>query len=193
MSVRYDFGGIDGTPGTMQDVDALGPPNIRFKLADNATIDTNAKLVVPGMGLGPYYSFWKHIYLYCDDPDGNTINNIKTYSDGVNNLGAGVDWKIGLEFPINSSTSRAGYEVATGGATSGDEVVANHGGIATVASIFDYTAGVGALPVTISEAGNVINAVGERTRYTVHQWSITDAAAPGATVAETITWTYDEA
>ena len=41
MSVYYDFGGTNDNPGTEQDIDALGPPRLRFKDADNATIDTN--------------------------------------------------------------------------------------------------------------------------------------------------------
>jgi len=47
MSVYYDYGGVDGAPGSSTDVDALGPPTLRFKNADNATIDTNDKLVIP--------------------------------------------------------------------------------------------------------------------------------------------------
>jgi hypothetical protein len=41
VSVYFDHGGVDGTPGSNTDVDALGPPSIRFKAADDATIDAS--------------------------------------------------------------------------------------------------------------------------------------------------------
>ena len=41
MDVYFDFGGSDTSPGTEQDTDALGPPRMRFKTADDATIDLN--------------------------------------------------------------------------------------------------------------------------------------------------------
>lgn len=194
MSVKYDFGGVDGTPASSIDIDAYGPPRLRFKLADNATIDTNNPMIIPAPATGPYYSSWKHIYLYCDAPDGNTINNVKLYSDGANSLGAGVDLKVGLQFPVKNSGSTAGYEVshAIVGNTC-DELVAGHVGITSSATIFGYTAGVGALAITISEAGAVINAAGETTNYVLLQLSVTDAAGAGTTATETFTFSYDEA
>lgn len=194
MSIRYDFGGADGAPGTSQDVDALGPPRIRWKLADNANIDENNRMIIPGGGLGPYLSCWKHIYLYCDNPDGNTINNVKVYSDGVNSYGTGVGLKVGSQFPVKNSGSSAGYQVthAAVGNTVAD-MVGGHTDIAASASIFTYTAGAGALTVTISEAGAVINLAGETTNYTVWQCSVADSAAAGLSPSETFTFSYDEA
>jgi hypothetical protein len=194
FNIVFDFGGVDGTPGTQQDIDTYGPPTLRFKYADNATIDSNARPYIPGGGLGPYYSFWKHIYLYCDNPDGHTINNLKFYTDGVNNLGTGLDIYVGLQFPDRNSGSTATYEVATGDSvTGGDELVAGHGGITSKASIFDYTAGAGALAVTISEATGVINAAGETSDYILLQGSYADSAAEGLTTSESGWISYDEA
>lgn len=193
VSVRYDFGGADTAPGTSQDVDNLGPPPLRWKLADNATIDQNNKMIIPAAGLGPYYSFWKHIYLYCDDADGHTINDVKLYSDGSNGFGTGVSLYVGLQFPTKNSGSDAGYEVASGGATSGDELVADHGGITSKASIFNYTSGAGALSISISEAGNVINAAGESTNYVLEQLSVANTASPGQTSTENQWFSYAEA
>jgi hypothetical protein len=190
LSVRFDFGGSDTNPGTEQDVDALGPPNLVHKLADNANIDTNNKLVIPGAGSGPYYGFWKQIYLYCDDPDGYTISNVRLYSDGGNSYGTGVDLKVGLQFPTKNNGSDAGYEVATGSTTTGDEVVANHGGITSVASIFTYTVS-SPLTVSISEAGSIINAAGETTNYVVLQMSLANTATAGTLPNETCYFAYD--
>ena len=194
MSIRFDFGGADTAPGTNQDVDALGPPRIRFKLADDANIDENNRMVIPGGGLGPYLSSWKHIYPYCDDADGHTINNLHFYTDGASGLGTGVGVKVGLQFPVKNSGSSAGYQVthAAVGNTVAD-MVGGHTDIAASASIFGYTVGAGALAVSISEAGGVINAAGETTNYTVWQLSVADTAGAGQTASETFTFSYDEA
>ena len=51
FSVYLDTGGTDGTPGTSTDIDALGPPTLRFKQADNPTIDSvnpNANSYISG-------------------------------------------------------------------------------------------------------------------------------------------------
>ena len=188
MSVRYDFGGADAAPGTNQDIDPLGPPNLRFKLADNATIDTNNKIVIPGAGLGPYYSYWKSIYLYCDDPDGNTISNVKLYSSGTNPFGTGVDVMVGLQFPTKNSGSNAGYEVAN----NANEMVAEHGGITSSASIFNYTS-ASPLAISISEAGNVMNLATETTNYIILQMNVSNTATAGATATATWYFSYDEA
>lgn len=193
MSVYFDFAGADTAPGTEQDVDALGPPRIRFKLADNANVDENAKMVVPAAGDGPYYSCWKHLYLYCDDPDGKSISNIRIYSDGSNSMGTGVDWKIGLQFPTKTNASSAGYEVtdaAVGNTVT--ELVAGHGGITSSATIFNYTVAA-PLTVSIGEAGNVINAAGETSNYTLHQVSVANTASAGLSASETISFAYDYA
>jgi len=195
VSVYFDFGGADTAPGTEQDVDALGPPTLRWKLADDANIDTNNKLVIPNAGLGPYYSFWKHIYLYCDDPDGHTISNVKLYSDGANSFGTGVDLMVGLQFPTKTNASNAGYEVAAlaaGSTVTSDELGAGHGGITSSASIFTYTVAA-PLSVTIGEAGNVINAAGETTNYVLTQMNVANTASVGTTSTETFYWSYDEA
>jgi hypothetical protein len=186
VSVYFDFGGLDGAPGTEQDIDALGPPTLRFKAADDATIDANDKLVIPAAGT--IYSYWKQCYLYCDDADSHTLSNFKLYSDGNNGLGVGVDVYVGLQFPTKTNASNAGYEVAD----SQTELVAGHGGITTSASVFDYTSGA---PLTIScgEAGSVIDDTGETTKYFVLQMNVASTASAGDTPNETLTLAYDEA
>ena len=186
VSVYFDFGGVDGTPGTSQDVDALGPPTIRFKAADDATIDTNDKLVIPAAGT--IYSYWKHLYLYCDDADSHTLNNFKIYSDGNNGLGTGVTVMVGDEFPTKTSGSTAGYEVAD----AQTELVAGHSGIDGTTDFFSYTSGA-ALTVSCSETSNQIDDTGETTDYVLMQMNVASTASPGDTPNETGTWAYDEA
>lgn len=189
FSVYFDWGGSNGSPGTNTDIDALGPPTIRFKDADDATIDTNDKIVIPGSG--SEYSRWKHIYLLCDNADSHTMNNFAIYSDGANGMGTGVDVEVGGQFPTKNSGASTGYEVAD---TADEDLVTNHSGISTVASIFTYTSGEGTdLDVSCSESGSAIDAANETTNYVLLEMEVTDAASPGQASQETGTWSYDEA
>ena len=86
MDVYFDFGGSDTSPGTEQDTDALGPPRMRFKTADDATIDLNNPIPIPPSGTK--YSYWKQIYLYCGTQPATQVDNIKFYTDG-GGFGAG--------------------------------------------------------------------------------------------------------
>ena len=187
MSVYFDWGGIDAAAANQTDVDALGPPCIRFKNADDATIDANDKLVIPPAGTK--YSFLKHILLYCDAPDGHTINNVGIYTDGGVPI-ANVDVLIGDETPERTSGSDAGYEISI----ADSEMSAQHGGITGTTSFFAYTAGEGTdFDVTITEAGNIINLATETSDYVVLQMTAAAAAVPGDIADETGTWSYDEA
>ncbi len=192
FSVYLDTLGVDGTPGASVDIDTLGPPTLKFKNADNSTIDSNDKPTIPtGANI---YTYWKSIFLKCDaNADAHTINNVKIYSNPPNNLDDGggvdsIDVNVGLQFPTHNSGATTGYEIAD----NANEMVAEHGGITTNATIFNYASGTG-LSVSISEAGNVINAANETTNYVILQCEISNTASAGATVNETGTFSYDEA
>lgn len=190
VSIYLDTGGTDDNPGDSTDIDALGPPNLRFKLADNPTIDTNNKLVIPAADTN--YSFWKQVYLYCDDPDGNSLDNLKTYADGENNFGTGVDLQVALQFPVKNSGASTGYDVAAGSGDTGEELT-THTDVTTKASIFTYTSGSPLTGPTISEAGAVIDLATETSNYLVFQMDVASTASPGELpVDETITIQYDE-
>lgn len=189
VSVKFDFGGSDGNPGTQRDIDALGPPNLKFKTADDTTIDLENPVPVPVSGTK--YSFWKHIYLYCDVAPDIQIDNVRLYTDGTG-YGTGITINVGLQFPTKNSGSNAGYEVATGTVgDTGDEVVAGHGGITSVVSLFSKIE-ASPLVISISEAGSVIDNVGESTNYIVLQAAVVNTASPGNPDNETITFKYDE-
>lgn len=185
FDVIYDWGGSDNSPGTSTDIDALGPPTLKFKNADDATIDSNNKLTVPAAGT--IYSYYKQIFLKCSNADSHTINNVKLYADGTNSLGTGVDLMVGLQFPVHNSGATTGYDAAAAA-----ELAADHTDITTTASVFDYTS-VAGLAVSISESGSVINAANETTNYVALQMNVASTASPGATTTETLTFSYDEA
>lgn len=190
LSVYFDFGGLDASPGTEQDVDALGPPNLRFKTADDATIDGNNPIPIPAAGTKR--SYWKQIYLYCDVAPDTQIDNIKFYTDG-GGFGTGIVLKVGEQFPTKNSGSDAGYEVATGTpGDSGDEMVAAHAGLSSSVDAFGKTQGSPLSGPSISEAGNIIDAVGETTNYLALQMEVDDTASPGDLANETLTFQYDE-
>ena len=189
LSVYFDFGGSDGTPGTKQDTDGLGPPNVRFKTADDGTIDNNDPIPIPTAGTK--YSYWKQLYLKCDVAPNTQINNVKVYTDG-GGFGTGISIKSGNETPTKTSLSDAGYEVATGTpGDTGDEMVAAHAGLTGSTDFFTYTVG-SPKSISISEAGNIIDAIGQTTDYLILQMEVITTASPGDLTDEEITYRYDE-
>ena len=189
MDVYFDFGGTDGSPATEQDTDALGPPRMRFKTADNATIDTNDPVPIPDAGTK--YSYWKQIYLYCGTAPSTKVDNVKLYSDGAG-FGTGITLKVGSQFPVKTNALNTGYEVATGTpGDTGDEMVAAHAGLTGSVDMFTKTSG-SPLAVSINEAGSIIDAIGETTNYVVLQMEVLSTAGPGDKADETLTFQYDE-
>jgi len=184
FDVYFDFGGTDGTPGTEQDTDALGPPSIRFKQADDATIDSSDPVPIPAAGTN--YSYWKHVYLYCATAPDTQVNNVKLYTDG-GGFGTGITTYVGDEMPTKNSGSDAGYEVADSAVT----MVSNHTGISAQTDLFSYTSG-SSKTISISETSSIIDAIGETTNYVVLQVVVVSTASVGDKTDETITYVYDE-
>ena len=186
VSVRYDFGGADGGAGaTHQDIDTLGPPRLKFKLADNATIDEANPVYKPVAGGGETFSWWKHIYLYCDDPDGGSISNVKFYNDSGNSYPTGVVVYVSNVL-AHSSTDETKYEVADTALT----MVANHTQVATATNVTTYTS-TSPLAVTISEAGAEMNAAGEMSGYIVLQAGVSSTASAQTTAQWQWYFSYD--
>jgi len=192
VHVFFDFGGSDNSPGTAQDVDALGPPNLRFKTADDATIDTNNP--VPIVSATTKYSFWKQIYLKITGGTLTQIDNVKLYTDGTG-FGTGITTYVGDQNPVHNSGATTGYDVATG--TTGDtgdrmDSGANkHADLTTRTDIFTYTS-ASPRTITITESGYIMNAIGETTDYVVVQLETADTATAGDLANETWTYRYDE-
>lgn len=189
FNVMFDFGGSDTAPGTEQNVDALGPPNIRFKTADDATIDTNNPIPIPGSGTK--YSFWKQICMKCATAPSTKVDNVKFYTDG-GGFGTGIMVKVGTETPTKNSGSNAGYEVATGTpGDTGNEMVASHALLTGSADAFTFTS-ASPKTVSISEGSSQIDAIGEMTDYLIFQMEVISTASPGDKDNETYTIRYDE-
>jgi len=186
FNVVCDTGGADTAPGVNNVLDALGPPNLIFKRADNCTVD----LVAPNIRVAAAtkYSRWRSVYLKCTGAPALQVDNLRFYTDGAG-YGVGRTLNVGLQFPTKNSGSDAGYEVAD---TDDQELVASHGGITTKADAFGYTSGAALAGPTISEAGGIINANAECSNYLLLQLDVIDTSATGALVNETLTFLYDE-
>ena len=185
LKVYFDCGGADGAPGTNQNTDGLGPPNIRFKQADDTAIDLADAMPIPAAGTN--YSRWKQIYLRCSAAPVTSVSNVKFYTDG-GGFGAGITLRVSTSFPTKNSGSDAGYEVAE----VNNAMLTDHGGVAAVADAFGYNVGAPLAGPSISEAGAIINAIGETTNYLVLQLEVTNAASSGNLADETLTFQYDE-
>lgn len=185
----FDNGGTDGNPANETVVDALGPPRLKMKTADDSTIDNVNPIPKPAAGTN--YSFWKQVYLKCSVAPSAQCDNFKWYTDG-GGFGTGITLKMGTQHPTKNSGSDAGYEVATGtiGET-GDEMVAAHAGLSASSDAFGYTS---ATPKTVScsETSSKIDAIGETTDYIVLQAEVGTTASAGTPSNETLTWKWDE-
>lgn len=182
VSIYFDTAGTDNTPGAENDVDALGPPNLKFKNADNTTIDTANKVIIPTSST--VNSFWKQIYLFCDVAPDNSIDTVELYSDGT--FPTGVIYNIGDEQPVKTNAADTGYDVAD---TS--NLMTDHTDVTAVTDLSTFTSG-SPKTITIGEAGAIINAANETTHYAVLQMNVGTSAVQGDTVSDTITYSFSE-
>lgn len=146
--------GTDKTSGT-----------IRFKNADNATVDTGNPMVKPGAGTD--YSFEKWLRLNVTGGTYTEITNIKAYCDGSVSFGTGV-----------TVYAKAVASYAT---------PAEATGTAGYADISTYTSGsplsLGAGPYT---------STGEKGDHLVMMMAVGTSASGGLTPTETLTVAWDE-
>ncbi|MCP6727576.1 MAG: hypothetical protein KJI69_06210 [Patescibacteria group bacterium] len=184
FNVNFDFGGADNAPGTEQDITGLGPPELRFKQADNATIDSSDPMPIPTAGTE--FSRWKQIYLVCTTAPDTQVDNVRFFTDG-GGFGTGITVRVGDQFPLHSAAIETGYDVSDANA-----VMTTHTDITTSSDAFTFTTGSPLSGPTISEAGGIINAIGETTNYLVLQMEVLSTASPGNLTDETFTFRYDE-
>ena len=184
MKVYCDFAGAVNAPGTQQDADALGPPQIRFKYADNNTIDNADPIPIPPAGTNR--SRWKHIYLQCSVAPDTQIDNMKVYTD-AGGFGTGITVLVGDGTQTKTSISDAGYDLSD----TADEVLTGHDTVSATTDMFTYTSGA-PRTVSISEATNIIDAIGESTDYIVLSMEVINTASPGDLTDENLTYEYDE-
>lgn len=152
--------GAGGTP-----TDKTGT-TIRFKNADDATVNTANPLVVPGSP-GFDYSFEKWLRFKVTVAPGTEIDNVKAYMDGANGLGTGV----GLYG--KAVTTYATPAEATG--------------IAGYTDMFTFTS---ASPLSLG--AGPYTGTGEKADHLVMIMRVAETASGGVTPGETLTFGWDE-
>lgn len=152
----------NGAGGTQTDKTS---GTIRFKNADNSTVDTSNPMVKPPSGTD--YSFEKWLRFNVSGGTYTEISNIKAYSDGANGLGTG----IGLYAKAVTAYSTPAEATATTGYT----------------SFFTYTSGsaltLGAGPYT---------STGEKGDHLVMIMTVDNTATGGMTPTEALSVSWDE-
>lgn len=152
--------GTDKTSGT-----------VRFKNADNATVDTADPLVIPTVG--SIQSYTKKLRAYMEAPPSTSVSNLRWYSDGTSGFGTGVSVNaknIGITWAANATTKQAGGS-----------------------DLFGYTSAT-PLDGDTTDAGPFAPAdddtyIGDLVEM---QMFVDSTASQGALTPETLTFSYDE-
>ena len=77
FEVTQDTGGTADNPALSTNTYPLGRPNVRYKRADDPTIDTNVHNIIPSAGTTN--SRWKSLFLLCTTAPDTQVNNIKVF------------------------------------------------------------------------------------------------------------------
>lgn len=139
--------------------------NVRFKKADNSTVDLVNPLVKPSSGND--FSFEKWLRLNVTGGTYSAISNIRAYSDGSNGLGTGVS----LYGKAVASFATPAQATATTGYT----------------DFFTYTSGS-----SLSLGAGPFTGTGEKGDHLVMMMMIDNTVAGGLTPSETLTLAWDE-
>ncbi|MCA0240203.1 MAG: hypothetical protein LCI02_05030 [Proteobacteria bacterium] len=138
---------------------------VRFKNADNSTVDLANPMVKPTSGSD--WSFQKWLRLYIAGGTFTQISNVRAYTDGSSGMGAGINlWGKAVAAyatPIEETAS-AGY-----------------------ANLFTYTS---AAPLSLG--AGPFTGTGEKGDHLVMACEVTAAASGGLTPSETLTIAWDE-
>ena len=139
---------------------------VRFKLADNANVDTNDPITIPSTGTTKSYT--KQLRLYCATAPDTQIDNIRAYSDGSNDFGTGISVNASVVSDFSANTMEW-----SGGS-----------------DIFGFTS---AAPLDMDQFHtSVVTATGFFGDLLKLQMQVASTANSGALSAETLTFSWDE-
>jgi hypothetical protein len=174
----------NGTGGSETKTDKTSG-TIRFKNADNATVDLNDPMVVPGADQD--YSYEKWIRLEITDAGGFTqISNLRAYSDGANGFGAGVKcWYATSGVYMTPTTPTVGVDPPQSAAAGSP--------LENMSDFFGLTSGAPADMDAVNTGpftdGSPAEHIGD---FLVLVMEVETGASNGITPSETLTWAYDE-
>ena len=140
---------------------------VRFKAADNDTVDANNPIVIPGGGTA--YSFLKQFRYYAATTPTNSLDNLKFYMDAANNYGTGIS--------LQCKQAAAWTNPVTLGSADATSCT----------DAFTYTSGN---PLAIT--GSWSSGTGPFGNYLKVQLTVANTAPQGTTASESITFSYDE-
>lgn len=164
MPATVTIGEKNGAGGTYTDKTS---GTIRFKNADNATVDTANPMVIPGAGSDYSFEKWLRLKIGGTGPSVQ-ISNLKFYTDGANGLGTGVLlWAKAVASYATpaEATSTSGYTNA-----------------------FTYTSG-SSLSLGAGPYSTINTEMGD---HCVLMLEVQSTATQGQTPTETLTFSYDE-
>jgi len=151
-----DTQGVDKTSDT-----------VRFKSADDTTVDTADRLQIPGAGTD--YSYTKQLRANITGAPSVDLTNLRAYSDGSSGFGTGV----GVQYDTLQT-----FATQTDADISGTDLFTKTDGAAIDMDQTNDTTGK-------TDTGNY----GDHLRL---QMTVTNTASPGALTPETLTFAYDE-
>ena len=150
---------------------------VRFKNANDATVDLNDPLVVPTTATGLDYSFNKMLRLEIGSNAASftQLSNLKFYTDGASGFGAGVSL-------IANASTWAAPAAGTTGSTGTDAFT-----YVSTAALALSTGTFGSSAYSSTAGG-----IAEIGKFSDLLMYISTAASQGTLSAETVTYSYDE-
>ena len=141
---------------------------VRFKSADETSVDANNRLQIPAAGTD--YSYTKQLRGYVSSAPDTDFSNLQAYSDG----GGFSDTWIGINYDVQQT-----FQTQTDNDISGTDLFTKTAGAAIDMDSWDTT----------WTAGEGTGYWGSNLRL---QMSVGSGASPGTLTAETLTFSYDE-
>lgn len=168
----------NGTGGTKT---AKTSGTIRFKNADNATVDLNNPLVVPSSGMD--YSFEKWVRLEITGGTFTQVSNLRAYTDGANGFGTGV--KLWFATTGTYDSTNGPQEPSTS-----NDPPLGPDGVTPMSDIFTKTSGA---PIDMDAVNTgPFTTTGNIGDFLVMVMEVESTAAQGTLTSEQLTFAYDE-
>lgn len=162
MAATVQLGEKNGAGATFTDKTSS---TVRFKNADDATVDLNNVMVVPAAGSD--WSWQKWLRAKFTVGPATQITNLRVYTDGANGFGTGVLlWAKAV-----TAYATPAEETASAGYT----------------NAFTYTSGA-----ALTLAAGPLSGTGEKGDHAVLAMEVQSTAAAGVLTAETLTLAWDE-
>lgn len=174
---------INRLTGTDPTKDNITDTNTRLKADDTHSVsDSTNPVRVPDSGTN--YSYWCSTRMeVTTNTEGNTISNMKFYTDGSNDLGTGLGMDIALASAYDQAVGVEG--------TSGSAIDGNHSNlISSVTGAFNYDS---SNPLDIDATVTGTSSTGDIGDFVITQGTVDSTAGAGASSQETYSYQYDEA